>query len=840
MNKFKYLNFYVGLILLLCSNYVFAQVSGGAKLDPGVKGQNVGMVVEQAAQSVFKWEQIADKSWKCTNTTAQKDQGTFTETGRDEWSVFLTSDKTSRKFQIDLFQKKVYDRSTGLETFGDITQVGLRPNGSSSPNPPTTGWTAFNPGTDYFFITNVGNNKVMDVAGSSTKVSTNVGIYNKHGGKNQKFKFVPKGNDYYAIETALKTNIFFSIHNSGKADNTNIKLNNPVGVQQHFKVEKNANGEIRMTSKLANDLYLGADDAGNNLVVRKGDKGKKILFKLTPATVETTNGNPGSAGAGKITMVNTTKTFVVTITKVDDSDFEKVLGPNNSAQVAADIGDVFTFSTSSDAFEALPYTVTKLGETHRIVVGERYTSGKGNKLPNVKANRYSYDLKKVDPIFIDYTKTQAIKNVKGKTVGYGGMRKELFEPLKNQDIDWNNQDGDFATKNHFSYDLLMEMNASTETKMFYSSSAYEESFSANVGADTPKGGGSASLSHTSSNSSEETNIYSYSRTKVRAYSVKLEKEHIALTNDFKNAVKALPKTYNSGAYRKFINQWGTHYPVSTTYGGVQVAAYKFNAKEVMESESMAIGVEGNVKAASAGGGYSTSSEHREKQENSSGMHRAKGGTGIGENFTVDMTNSVPVEINLKRLHELLAARYFKDGTSDNELSSRKANLKKAITEYIGSTTDNGRSLKPRMYKMSDIQWKVTKDDDLEVYGWVKYKAFKGNKAFIDEKPWSRSDAGGSRVNTKHGTVERISGHAIIAVTAENGAVNPANYKFGLYADLRDDVWDGDEKIGSGNETITLDKVNTTGYQRISFSLSDGDGKIEVSAKVEEVILPFDQ
>ncbi len=1002
MKKFKYLSFYAGLILLLCSNYAFAQRQGGANLDPSINGQNVGMAVEQSAQSIFKWEQIADKSWKCTNTTAQRDQGTFTETRRDQWSVFLTSDKTSRKFQIDLYQKKVYDRSTGLETAGDITQVGLKPsNGESSPNPPTQGWAAFNPGDGYFFITNVGNNKVVDVARSSTNVNTNVGVYGKHGGKNQKFKFISKGNGYYAIETALKQNIFFSIHNSGKADNTNIKLNNPVGSQQHFKIEKNGAGEIRMTAKLANDLYLGSNDSDNNLVVRKGNQGKKILFKLTATTVENTNTsspnpptqgwaafNPGDgyffitnvgnnkvvdvarsstnvntnvgvygkhggknqkfkfvskgngyyaietalkqniffsihasgkadntniklnnpvgpqqhfkiekngageirmtaklandlylgsndsgnnlvvrkgdqgkkilfkltpttvsnsgngnnapvATTGKIKMINTAKTFVVTITKVGDDEFEKVIGPNRSIQVTAKIGDVFTFSTNSDGFEALPYTVSKVGGTHRIVVGERYTSGKGNKLPNVKANRHSFDIKKVDPIFIDYTKAQPIQNVKGKTVGYGGMRKEIFEPLKNQDIDWNNQDGDYATKNHFSYNLLMEMNASTETKMFYSASAYQESFSANVGADTPKGGGSASFSHTSSNSSSETNIYSYSRTKVRAYSVKLKKDHIALTNDFKKAVKALPKTYNKGAYQKFISQWGTHYPVSTTYGGVQVAAYKFNAKEVMESESMAIGVEGNVKAASVGGGYSNASEHKQVQENSQGMYRAKGGTGIGENFSVDMSNSVPVEINLKRLHELLLAQYFNDGTTDAELSSRKTNLKRAITEYVGSATDNGKSLKPRMYKISDIQWKVTKDDDLEVYGSVSFKVLKGNKTLVSKKPWSRNDSDGSRVNTKHGTVEKIPGGATIAVTAENGAVDPSKYSFELSADLKDDVWDGDEKIGKRSKPINFKDVNATGYQRLSFTLSDGDGKVEVSAKVEEIKLGFD-
>ncbi len=157
-------------------------------------------------------------------------------------------------------------------------------------------WVQYTPSSDYFFIVNVGNNKVVDVARSSTKVATNVGLWGRHGGKNQQFRFVAQGNGYYAIETALKQKIYLSAHNSGTADNTNLKLNNPVGKNQHFRVEKNSRGTYRFISRLGSGLYLGANDSGDNIVLRRGDKGKKIYFQLIPSRTSTSS-TPATATA---------------------------------------------------------------------------------------------------------------------------------------------------------------------------------------------------------------------------------------------------------------------------------------------------------------------------------------------------------------------------------------------------------------------------------------------------------------------------------------------------------------------------------------------------------------
>jgi len=155
-----------------------AQRAGGAELDANFKGHNVGYVLERNATTNYEWTQTGDKTWKCINKDTGKDQGAMREDRRGEWGVFLTNTATGRNFQIDLWQKKVFDRSTGTVTFGDILKVGARP--SAPPKP-----LAFRPGNDYYYIVNLSNNRCIDVAASGTGDGTNVGLYGKHGGKNQ-------------------------------------------------------------------------------------------------------------------------------------------------------------------------------------------------------------------------------------------------------------------------------------------------------------------------------------------------------------------------------------------------------------------------------------------------------------------------------------------------------------------------------------------------------------------------------------------------------------------------------------------------------------------------------
>lgn len=262
MNNSSYLKLGFGIILtLVMSITTFAQGQGGVTLDKSIKGSNVGMVVEKSAQSQFTWEQIGDKIWKCTNTTANRKQGIFSETGRDEWSVYLTNNKTSRKFQIDLHTKKVYDRSTGQETSGDIIKVSLRP--------------VLENGATYKIILK-SQNKVLDVYRSRTSDRAEIGTYSYFGSDNQHFVAKAKGNGYYS---------FVAVH-SGKAIDVSDTVRGAAvfqwkyhgGSNQLFKL--NAKGSSYYTVECKQTKQVLDMTAAGKLIQYTAHGGDNQLFKF--------------------------------------------------------------------------------------------------------------------------------------------------------------------------------------------------------------------------------------------------------------------------------------------------------------------------------------------------------------------------------------------------------------------------------------------------------------------------------------------------------------------------------------------------------------------------------
>ncbi len=129
MKNFKSL--FIIAITLLATLGLQAQRQGGANLDPNVKGMNVGKAIEIYRTTVkHVWTQIGDKTWTRTQENNAK-VATFTETHRDEWSVYLIG-TDDVKMQIDLWQKRVYDRTNGTD--GNIIEVALRPQNDVATN----------------------------------------------------------------------------------------------------------------------------------------------------------------------------------------------------------------------------------------------------------------------------------------------------------------------------------------------------------------------------------------------------------------------------------------------------------------------------------------------------------------------------------------------------------------------------------------------------------------------------------------------------------------------------------------------------------------------------------
>lgn len=76
--------------------------------------------------------------------------------------------------------------------------------------------------TRFYRIVSRHSNKCVDVEGVSAHNGANVSQYDCHGGKNQAWKFIPKGQDYYMI-VAAHSNKCLDVAGVGTHDGANIQ-----------------------------------------------------------------------------------------------------------------------------------------------------------------------------------------------------------------------------------------------------------------------------------------------------------------------------------------------------------------------------------------------------------------------------------------------------------------------------------------------------------------------------------------------------------------------------------------------------------------------------------------
>ncbi len=300
------LSFWSLLIIFFFTNEINAQRQGGADLDPNINGKNVGLVIETFRTTVkHTWTKTGDKTWtrKAEGSTTSNN---FQEKDRDAWSVFLT-DSQGKEFQIDLWQKKVSDLSTG-EAIGDIIQVALQ--SQVTPDAlPTENWTAYQPSTKDYFQIIAENGKAFDVAGSSIERGTNVLLWNKTNNPNQLFKFIAaEKKGYYEINTALAENRFLHYTSSRTTFDPNIAIVGHTYGAGSYKLEKNEAGYIRFSSS-ASGFFLGAD-ASENILILRSNQGVYTKFKLVK-----TNYQPPVKIKEWVAFKPSTKTFFQILNK---------------------------------------------------------------------------------------------------------------------------------------------------------------------------------------------------------------------------------------------------------------------------------------------------------------------------------------------------------------------------------------------------------------------------------------------------------------------------------------------------------------------------------------------
>jgi len=355
---------------------------------------------------------------------------------------------------------------------------------------------------------------------------------------------------------------------------------------------------------------------------------------------------------------------------------------------------------------------------------------------NLRANRHSYDLLHLDPIFIDYDQGQDImyNNV---SRGKGGMRKQIFKEIQGSDNNWYLSDN-VPIENHFDFKQLNEGSFNKSTEIGYTAESFMRSFSGNIGFSAgvegvAKGKNSAAFNYADGQSKNKRNVFIYSKAVARKYQVTFNEKDVNFTAEFKKAVNDLPSNSiptdlaaarrdpSFQQYKNFIQTWGTHYPVNATYGGLHVFMSSASEDKLTNSNNWGLTLKSEAEATVKGVTLGTQREfaYTEATTKEQGFDKSntysfyKGGDGTPDSWKVSDADIQPIGVTLARLHELLVAKFF---PNVNGLAGKQAMLKYAIEDYLGSAKDDGKSLKPVKYKISDFKLQNKGNDDVYLYG----------------------------------------------------------------------------------------------------------------------------
>ncbi|MEM7102782.1 MAG: MAC/perforin domain-containing protein [Bacteroidota bacterium] len=428
-----------------------------------------------------------------------------------------------------------------------------------------------------------------------------------------------------------------------------------------------------------------------------------IFFLLLLFSCSSNTGNQyGSSGMQvTLTFINTLDDYPVQIFTEDDSGNEKyieTIGANTEFEfAAAEPSQIFYFKPKGKSnYEILPYTVDTL-KTQRYeleLAQKRYGESKNTykRITNAMANRYSFDIAKIDPFKIDADESRG-----------GGRKKLIFEELSDFDRDWYPFDGDFAVKKQFDVQFINEGKSVEKSELYRSMQSFQKEYTASIDASATykgvTGTASGSWSKLTRNGEDTQSFFSWFRKEDKKYFIQLNHKHIKLDEGFQKAVAALPvpgelpatineaithKTFDS--YYQFVKDWGTHYPEKVTYGGIIQGSLNSTRDQITELVQKGYGVKAGlevpIKGAEAGIGGGYSEEQIEELESiTESSHKEyvyKGGEGYFELWAVG-DEVQPIYIDLEPLADLLVADYLPEA---EQLVAKRQMMQFAIDHYL--------------------------------------------------------------------------------------------------------------------------------------------------------------
>lgn len=489
--------------------------------------------------------------------------------------------------------------------------------------------------------------------------------------------------------------------------------------------------------------------------------------------------------------------------------------------------------------------------------------------------------------------------------GLGSSAALIFKRFPQESKDYDLERG-FMIPNEFLLNPLWDSEGSKSVNMYFSESERTQSFSLNVGVSAGKPGkeeggqktppgpkvGAKYERKEEKSAFSETERISITSTRWGAqFWLTVRKDKIQLSDLFKQEVRKLSSDYAD--YKLFFETFGTHYPLSTLYGGMayyeEFATMDKVGSAISKSNSFSVSGSAPVKgvevAAEVGYSNSDSSRMAEMQRQENAKFITRGGY-TGANFDqwqlsdTESKSLVPIKVDLRPVWELVWPRKFDatDSTSAADIMAKQNIMRTMYDKYIeeeNRSITQYASLKPRIFAVRIDSVRVVEDDDdggdgPDLWGYLNFFVFKDKLIPISfDKPknlaasvWSVWD---TDLETTFAKVKPVSvgigdfsnvdkAEMLISImplineipsnTAKTYAADYQLHRYSFFpsgyfrdddccAFAHEDDWMTLE--GSGSAFTLQDVVNAGGFKSGKASQrADGLGKVEVNYSVREI------
>lgn len=314
---------------------------------------------------------------------------------------------------------------------------------------------------------------------------------------------------------------------------------------------------------------------------------------------------------------------------------------------------------------------------------------------SMAADRYSssgYDVLFMDPRDL------------GTKPGIVDRNNPIFEPTNFEDTLVYRGFGNYQVPDFYAMKVYDQTEGKSTSMLSFNEAQSMSAWrvSAEVGYQGMVGGGSASAAYSAaknqSSASQTMTLKDYKY--FSKYWLTLYKQKARLSEEFKQAAIRMPGK-DQAAFDRFFHVYGTHYPLSTLYGGMGSRTKTFTRQEsgTSSSETFDIAASGNVYGFSAKAGYGQDKSASQKlgfESNEEAFISRPAGS--FENFGSSPSNDfIPIKVVLEEIYELIRPQLFDetDPAQVQKINALREEMKAKLATYLGSSDGDPNDMGPR-------------------------------------------------------------------------------------------------------------------------------------------------